>query len=125
MAPAASSFASSRGTVRGLAADAAAGHATVDASTINAQQKRRRRAIVSMLGSGRRPASCCNTACGRPIRNELEFLVRAPRLLLAVLLAVTALFVAACGGDDDSSSSTDVNDLLAQTFSGTKEMKSG
>ena len=48
------------------------------------------------------------------------------RLLLAVLFAVTALFVAACGGDDDAAtSSTDVNDLLAQTFSGTKEMKSG
>jgi hypothetical protein len=52
--------------------------------------------------------------------------VRAPRLLLAVLLTVTALVVAACGGDDDgASSSTDVNELLAQTFTGTKEMKSG
>jgi len=51
-----------------------------------------------------------------------------PALLLSLLAAV-ALLVAACGGGDSSgdeaSSSTDVNDLLTQTFTGSKQVKSG
>jgi hypothetical protein len=53
-----------------------------------------------------------------------------PALLLSLIAAV-ALGFAACGGDDDSgggeeaSSSTDVNELLTQTFTGKKEVKSG
>jgi hypothetical protein len=50
------------------------------------------------------------------------------RLRLAILLSVlsaTVLLVAGCGGSDKASSSTDVNDLLAQTFSGNKKVKSG
>jgi hypothetical protein len=54
-----------------------------------------------------------------------------PALLLSLIAAV-ALGFAACGGDDDSggggeqaSSSTDVNELLTQTFTGKKDVKSG
>jgi hypothetical protein len=48
-----------------------------------------------------------------------------PAVLLSLLLTV-ALVVAACGGsDEEASSSTDVNDLLKQTFTGSKEVKSG
>jgi hypothetical protein len=52
-----------------------------------------------------------------------------PALLLSLIAAV-ALGFAACGGDDDStgeeaSSSTDVNELLTQTFTGAKDVKSG
>lgn len=52
-----------------------------------------------------------------------------PALLLS-LLAALALAVAACGGSDEgggeeASSSTDVNELLTQTFTGTKKVESG
>ena len=52
-----------------------------------------------------------------------------PALLLSLLAAVALIF-AACGGDDSSgdqaaSSSTDVNELLTQTFTGSKDIKSG
>jgi hypothetical protein len=51
-----------------------------------------------------------------------------PALLLSLLAAV-ALLVAACGGGDSSgeeaSASTDVNELLTQTFSGSKAVESG
>ena len=48
-----------------------------------------------------------------------------PAVLLSLLVAV-ALAVAACGGsDEEASSSTDVNELLTKTFSGSKEVKSG
>jgi hypothetical protein len=47
--------------------------------------------------------------------------------LLPSLLATLALAVGACGGSDgeEVSSSTDVGKLLAQTFTGSKEVKSG
>jgi len=49
-----------------------------------------------------------------------------PAVLLSLLLALV-FGVAACGGgsDDEVSSSTDVNELLTQTFTGSKEVKSG
>jgi hypothetical protein len=50
-----------------------------------------------------------------------------PAVLLP-LLAALALVVAACGGgdsDDGASPTTDVNELLTQTFTGSKEVKSG
>src|SRR5215207_4197247 len=48
-----------------------------------------------------------------------------PAILLTLLLAL-ALAVTACGGDDDeASSSTDVNELLTQTFTGSKKVESG
>jgi hypothetical protein len=52
-----------------------------------------------------------------------------PALLLS-LLAALALAVAACGGSDEgggeeASSSTDVNELLTQTFTGSKKVESG
>jgi hypothetical protein len=52
-----------------------------------------------------------------------------PALLLSLIAAV-ALGFAACGGDDsgsgaEASSSTDVNELLTQTFTGDKDVKSG
>lgn len=51
-------------------------------------------------------------------------------LLVLSLIAAVSLVVAACGGDDSSggeeaSSSTDVNELLEQTFSGEKDVNSG
>jgi hypothetical protein len=50
--------------------------------------------------------------------------------VLLLLLAALALAVAACGGGDDSSgseasSSTDVNQLLTETFTGSKDVHSG
>jgi hypothetical protein len=52
-----------------------------------------------------------------------------PALLLSLIAAVALVF-AACGGDDSSggdaaSSSTDVNELLTQTFTGSKDIQSG
>ena len=49
-----------------------------------------------------------------------------PVVLLSLLLAL-AFGAAACGGgsDDEASSSTDVNELLKQTFTGSKDVKSG
>ena len=51
-----------------------------------------------------------------------------PAALLLLLLLLAAGLVAGCGGDDggeEASSSTDVNTLLAQTFTGKKEVDSG
>jgi len=50
--------------------------------------------------------------------------------LLLLLAAVTALALAACGGDDnavgeEASASTDVNQLLKETFTGNKKVDSG
>ena len=49
-----------------------------------------------------------------------------PVVLLSLLLAL-AFGAAACGGgsDEEASSSTDVNELLKQTFTGSKDVKSG
>jgi hypothetical protein len=47
----------------------------------------------------------------------------APALALAIVLAVA--FVAGCGGGQKASSDTPVNQLLKQTFSGDKQVKSG
>jgi hypothetical protein len=80
-----------------------------------------------MLGSARRPATACNTACGRSIRHHWSLMNRARLAFLLALVALSAAFVAACGGDDSdqASSSTDVNELLTQTFSGEKKVDSG
>jgi hypothetical protein len=54
-----------------------------------------------------------------------------PRTTLTLLIALLALIVAGCGGGDDSgggkkaSSSTDVNELLKDTFSGKQKIDSG
>ena len=48
--------------------------------------------------------------------------------VLILLLAAVGVFVAACGAGDSSeeaSSSTDASELLAQTFSGSKDVESG
>jgi hypothetical protein len=71
-----------------------------------------------MLGSKLRRDVCCNPTLMRP------------RSLLLYLVAVlaTAGLVAGCGGgggDDEASSSTDVNQLLKDTFNGKKDIKSG
>jgi hypothetical protein len=53
-------------------------------------------------------------------------MTRSLPVALLSLLAALALVVAACGGsDDEASSTTDVNELLTQTFTGSKEVKSG
>jgi hypothetical protein len=47
-------------------------------------------------------------------------------VLLPLLLALALGLVAGCGGsDDEASSSTDVNELLEQTFTGSKKVESG
>jgi hypothetical protein len=71
-----------------------------------------------MLGSKLRRDVCCNPTLMRS---------RSLLLYLIVVLAAAGL-VAGCGGgggDDDASSSTDVNQLLKDTFSGKKDIKSG
>ena len=54
-------------------------------------------------------------------------MTRLRKAVLVSLLAAVALAVAACGGDseDQASSSSDVNDLLTKTFTGSKQVKSG
>src|SRR5262245_32244342 len=85
-----------------------------------------------------------NARLDRPARPSLQLALRAarvtgdsfdmmshrlrPLMLLVTAVAVLALAVAACGGGDDkdqASSSTDVNQLLKQTFSEGKTPKSG
>jgi hypothetical protein len=77
--------------------------------------------MTPMLGSKLRRVLCCNP----------ELMPR-PRLLLPLLVALlTAGLLVGCGGGDDNGggdgadSSTDVNQLLKDTFSGKKEIKSG
>jgi hypothetical protein len=48
-----------------------------------------------------------------------------PAVLLALLLSLAAVTGACGGSDEEASSSTDVNELLTQTFTGSKEVKSG
>jgi hypothetical protein len=51
-----------------------------------------------------------------------------PRFVLLLLLLVLATSVVACGGGDsgdEATSTTDVNELLTQTFTGSKEVDSG
>jgi hypothetical protein len=49
-----------------------------------------------------------------------------PAALLSLVLVLALGLVAGCGGDDDEvSSSTDVNELLTQTFTGKKNIDSG
>jgi hypothetical protein len=53
-------------------------------------------------------------------------MTRPPVALSLLLVLALALGFAACGGgDDEASSSTDVNELLQQTFTGKKEVNSG
>jgi hypothetical protein len=48
------------------------------------------------------------------------------RLLVSMLVALLALALVACGGDgDEASESTDVNQLLEETFAGGKQIDSG
>jgi hypothetical protein len=72
-----------------------------------------------MLGSKLRRDLCCNPTLMRS---------RSLLLLLIAVLAVAGL-VAGCGGGDDNgseaSSSTDASQLLKDTFSGKKDIKSG
>jgi hypothetical protein len=64
----------------------------------------------------------------RDVRCNLE-LMRLRPLLILLLAALAAGLLAGCGGDsgggDSADSSTDVNQLLTDTFSGKKEIKSG
>jgi hypothetical protein len=71
-----------------------------------------------MLGSKLRRDECCNHTLMRS----------RPLLISLILVLVAAGLVAGCGGgggDDEASSSTDVNQLLKDTFSGKKDIKSG
>jgi hypothetical protein len=77
--------------------------------------------MTPMLGSKLRRVLCCNPQ-----------LMPRPRLLLPFLVALlTAGLLVGCGGGDDNGggdgadSGTDVNQLLKDTFSGEKEIKSG
>ena len=69
---------------------------------------------------------------GSKLRREVRcnLLLMRPRSLLLVLVAALALgLLAGCGGGDDggkeASASTDVNELLKDTFSGDQSIKSG
>ena len=52
-------------------------------------------------------------------------MTRSLQAILLALLAALALGVAACGGGDAASEDTDVDTLLADTFKGNKDVKSG
>jgi hypothetical protein len=71
--------------------------------------------MTPMLGSKLRRVVCCNPS------------LMPSRSLLTVLIAVLAAsLLAGCGGGGDkASSSTDPNQLLKETFSGKKDIKSG
>ena len=71
--------------------------------------------MTPMLGSKLRRVVCCNPSLMRS------------RSLLTLLIAVLAAgLLASCGGGGDkASSSTDPNQLLKDTFSGKKDIKSG
>ena len=82
-----------------------------------------------MLGSPRRPASCCNTACGRPFRHDRS----SP---LAHATSSSPLFcspsprssLGACGGSDDEGGvvlARTSTSCSTQTFTGDKQMDSG
>jgi hypothetical protein len=68
---------------------------------------------------------------GSKLRRDVRcnLLLMRPRSLFLLLVAALALaLLAGCGGGDDgdqASSSTDVNELLKDTFSGDKTIKSG
>jgi hypothetical protein len=81
------------------------------------QQAIRMRPKTPLLGSKLRRDLCCNVPVMRP---------RSLLILLISMLAAAGL-VAGCGGggDDKAGSSTDVNQLLKDTFSGKKDIKSG
>jgi hypothetical protein len=74
--------------------------------------------MTPMLGSKLRRALCCN----------LTLMRSRPLLFLLIAMLAVAGLVAGCGGGssgDEASSSTDVNQLLKDTFSGKKDVKSG
>jgi hypothetical protein len=63
-----------------------------------------------------------------PSQEPVHAMTRLRNAVLLSLLAAVALAVAACGGgdsEDQASSSSDVNELLTQTFTGSKQVKSG
>ena len=88
-----------------------------------------------MLGSPRRLATCCNTACGRPFRHHRRPVTDDPPSLRPAVAAVpgggaprsprAAGTTSGGGGGKEASADTDVNTLLEQTFTGSKEVKSG
>jgi hypothetical protein len=71
-----------------------------------------------MLGSIIRRAARCKTPCARLEQGEPDLSIRLRPLLLLLVAALAASAVAACGGGgEQATSSTDVNQLLKDTFS--------
>jgi hypothetical protein len=70
--------------------------------------------MTPMLGSKLRRVVCCNPS-----------LMRSRPLLLILIAVLAAALLAGCGGGDKASSSSDPNQLLKDTFSGKKDIKSG
>src|SRR5215218_5843087 len=99
-------------------ADAGAAPTRLHHIATNTQQAIRMTPTTPMLGSKLRREVRCN------------LLLMRPRSLLLLLVAALALgLLAGCGGGDDdggkeASASTDVNELLKDTFSGDQSIKS-
>ena len=95
-------------------------------------------AMTPMLGSPSRATPPCNAPCAHPLApgrqpKETSTMPIRPRTLLLFLAALLTLVVAGCGGGDEggggsgekADDSTDVNELLEQTFSGKHKVDSG
>ena len=99
------------------AAAAGAAHARLHSTATNPQRTVRMTLMTPMLGSKLRRGLRCNS-------NFMRL-----RPLLALFVALLATGLVACGGGDgggdEADASTDVDQLLQDTFSGSKEIKSG
>src|SRR4051812_38755397 len=108
----------SRPSISTSSADAEAAPARLHSIVTNTQHAIRMTAMTPMLGSKLRRDVRCNH---RPMR------LRPHIIVLALVLSLGLL--AGCGGGDDkgseADSSTDATQLLKDTFSGAKEIKSG
>jgi hypothetical protein len=100
----------SRPSTMTSSAEAVAAPPTLQTIATNRQQATRMTPMDPMLGSKLR----------RDVRCNLQ-----PMRLLVIAFLALSLLAGCGGGDDKADSSTDVNQLLKDTFSGKKDVKSG